>query len=190
MKSCPPSGDSVGQAEFHRPFDTTELDDDAVEREISATAAECAALAGRFGLSALDRLSARLTVRRVKDDMFHVSGRFSAALVQQCVVTLVPVPIVIDEPLGMTFIKDKSNRGRQVPPDAMDDEEPDSMSGDFIDLGEAVVQQLAVALDPYPRAPGASLEAVLPRGNASSHSDPEPRGPFAALAALRKKAPS
>ncbi len=30
--------------------------------------------------------------------------------------------------------------------------------GDAIDIGEAVAQQLALALDPYPRAPGVSLE--------------------------------
>ena len=30
--------------------------------------------------------------------------------------------------------------------------------GDAIDIGEAVAQQLALALDPYPRAPEARLE--------------------------------
>ena len=47
-----------------------------------------------------------------------------------------------------------------------------------IDLGEAVAQQLAVSLDPYPRAPGATL---------ASTGEAEAQSPFAALAALKKK---
>jgi hypothetical protein len=41
-----------------------------------------------------------------------------------------------------------------------------------LDLGEAVAEQLALALDPYPRVPGAELPEI--------ESDPQER-PFAAL---------
>ncbi len=176
MKRSTPSG--AAQAEFHRPFDTSEMSDEPVEREISADEAERAALARRFGLRALDRLSARLTVRRIRDDLFHVSGRFQAAVVQQCVVTLEPVRTSLDEPLAMTFAKGKALASGQAV-DGLEDEEPDSMDGDVIDLGEAVAQQLAVSLDPYPRAPGASLEAVLPAGKEEGGR----ASPFAALEA-------
>jgi uncharacterized metal-binding protein YceD (DUF177 family) len=185
MKRRMPSGEA--QAEFHRPFDTSELSGEPIERDISANEAERAALAQRFGLQALDRLSARLTVRRVRDDLFHVSGRFAAAVVQQCVVTLEPVRAEIDEPIGMTFAKGKVSRNTAA--DGPEDEEPDPMDGDVIDLGEAVAQQLAVSLDPYPRAPGASLEAVLPRGLAAEKGEAGRPNPFAALEALRKAKP-
>ena len=47
-----------------------------------------------------------------------------------------------------------------------------------IDLGEAAVEQLALALDPYPRGPGAdAAEAALP-----ADPDDTPQSHFAALA--------
>jgi len=62
-----------------------------------------------------------------------------------------------------------------VDPEAEEPPEPVGPAG--LDLGEAVAQQLAVALDPYLRAPGAMLE------------DPKaaegPGGAFAVLEALR-----
>jgi hypothetical protein len=67
--------------------------------------------------------------------------------------------------------------GRE-PADGPDDLDEIETENDVVDLGEAVAEQLALALDPYPRAPGAELppEAV----------DPE-AGAFGALAALRRK---
>lgn len=194
MKRRPPRGEALRQTEFYRPFDTGEMSDDAVEREISADDAERAALAQRFGLQALERLSATLTVHRVRDDMFHVSGRLSAAVVQQCVVTLDPVRTSLDEPVAVTFVKPKAavkkGKGAVEAIEGLEDEGPEIMAGDLIDLGEAVAQQLAVSLDPYPRAPGASLEAVLPRGPAAEKGEEKRPSPFAVLEALRKTKPS
>jgi hypothetical protein len=53
-----------------------------------------------------------------------------------------------------------------------------------IDLGEAVAQQLAIALDPYPRAPGAGLG---PDGFTAGPGNTAGKQPFAALAALKKR---
>ena len=62
-------------------------------------------------------------------------------------------------------------------------EETDTMfhDGRVIDLGEAVAQTLALAIDPFPRSPDA--EEVLQEAGLK---DETPTGPFAALAALRK----
>ena len=51
-----------------------------------------------------------------------------------------------------------------------------------IDIGEAAAETLALALDPYPRAPdaGEALKAAGVKGE-------EEAGPFAALAALKGK---
>ena len=64
------------------------------------------------------------------------------------------------------------------------DDAPEPIEGGIIDLGEAVAQQLALALDPYPRAPGAAIlpEIGVNAGAAVARS-PEP-GPFAALAGI------
>ncbi len=62
-----------------------------------------------------------------------------------------------------------------------DDEWPEPIVEGRIDIGEAVAQQLALALDPYPRKPGISLEDVI--GNAAAGDD-RPASPFAVLAGL------
>ncbi len=66
--------------------------------------------------------------------------------------------------------------GRQSEED--DPDEPDQLvyDGVAVDLGEATVEQLALALDPYPRKP----DAVLPVLDTD-----ESGGGFAALAKLR-----
>jgi hypothetical protein len=57
------------------------------------------------------------------------------------------------------------------------------------DLGEAVAEQLALALDPYPRAPGAELpaEAAEAGSEEGEATAPGPAAPFAALAGLRRR---
>jgi hypothetical protein len=49
------------------------------------------------------------------------------------------------------------------------------LAGDAIDIGEAVAQEFSLALPPFPRSPGASVEAAMP--------SPE-EGPFAGLSRL------
>ena len=62
------------------------------------------------------------------------------------------------------------------------DAEPvEPLDDGMIDIGEAVAQQLSLALDPFPRAPGAVLDEE------TDLSDGSPReSPFAALAKLHK----
>ena len=53
------------------------------------------------------------------------------------------------------------------------------LAGPFVDVGEAVTQHLALALDPYPRAEGVALSDVW-------HAEPDADShPFAKLARLR-----
>ena len=40
---------------------------------------------------------------------------------------------------------------------------PEPLSGNLLDVGEIVAEQLSLAADPYPRRPGAKLEDVLPK---------------------------
>jgi uncharacterized metal-binding protein YceD (DUF177 family) len=54
--------------------------------------------------------------------------------------------------------------------------------GSAIELGSAIVDSLALALDPYPRSAGA--DAALKEAGVLSE---EQAGPFAALAALKEK---
>lgn len=148
--------------EFSRIVDVTRLGHTAHAITIEANAAECAALARRFGLVSLDRLSAALTIQHHGDNgLIELSGRFFARLRQACVITLDPVPADIDQPIRLFYGEAAEIDGTIADPLALeDDAEP--LDHGQIDCGEAVAQQLALALDPYPRAPGAKLPQSVP----------------------------
>ena len=67
----------------------------------------------------------------------------------------------------------------------IDDEEPDPFDGKSLDLGEIAVEELALAMDPYPRAPGADhvLSHLIP----SDDENDEQASPFAKLQALKRR---
>jgi hypothetical protein len=68
----------------------------------------------------------------------------------------------------------------------LEEEDPaEELTDGRIDLGEVVAQQLAVALDPYPRAAGASDRFEASDGERSAAKGGH--APFAALDALRPR---
>jgi uncharacterized metal-binding protein YceD (DUF177 family) len=108
-----------------------------------------AALAARFDLEAVDRLEGTVELRRTSSGA-QLSGRLLADVVQRCVVSGEPVPAHLDEPLDLRFEPPAEGEEElELEADALDILHLD---GDSIDLGEALAQALAVALDPYPRA--------------------------------------
>jgi hypothetical protein len=66
---------------------------------------------------------------------------------------------------------------------------PEPLTGNLLDVGEIVAEQLSLAADPYPRKQGAKLEDVLPkpRRDGRHGRQEQRRHPFAGLAALRDK---
>jgi len=149
--------------------------------DLAADADECSAIAGRLGLLSLDRLEAHAVLAR-DGQKVRATGRLKAALDQVCVATGESVPAHIDEPFELLFLPE--------PKVGLADEEIelghadlDTMfhDGAAIDLGSAIADSLALALDPYPRSPSAGV-ALKEAGVIS-----EEAGPFAALAALKAK---
>lgn len=116
---------------------------------LSASEPVRAALADRFGLESIGRLDGTLAVVRTAAGA-KASGRLVADVVQSCVVSGEPVPAHLEEELELRF-EPLGEAGDEV---ELDPQALDVMpvEGDAIDLGEALAQALAVALDPYPRA--------------------------------------
>ena len=156
---------------------------------IEADAAERAALAKRFGLVALDALTAEGTLEALDNGRrAMLTAHFSAKLTQSCVVTLEPVAADIDERFTLEYDADADPADLAEPEEMPEDLEafleepdpPDPLVDGAVDVGEAVAEHLALALDPYPRAPGAVFE-----GSATPDSGEE--SPFKVLAGLVKK---
>jgi uncharacterized metal-binding protein YceD (DUF177 family) len=145
---------------------------------LEAREAERAALAARFGIPAVESLRAELRLWPEADGAVRAEGSLAADVVQSCVVTLEPVPQRVEEAVSLRLLP-AGTEPRDDDPDGPDD--IPSENG-VVDLGEAVAEQLALALDPYPRAPGAALPAEA--------GDAVPEHPMAALAKLRPSAGS
>jgi uncharacterized metal-binding protein YceD (DUF177 family) len=140
---------------------------------IEAKPAECAALAARFGIPGIASLHADLDLLAEAGGTVLVRGRLRAQVTQLCVVTLEPVEQEVAEAFTLRFLP--AEREPEDGPEEID--QIPTGPGDIADLGEAVAEQLALALDPYPRAPGATLPAAQEDAGAS---------PFAGLASLRR----
>jgi uncharacterized metal-binding protein YceD (DUF177 family) len=153
--------------------------------EIEADAEARERLTERLKVSALERLSARLTATRFRGGV-RVVGRLQGRVVQPCVITAEPVTQDIDEPVDRVFLP-ASQRPHDPEPgsetfvDLEGDDPPDYIDGPDLDLAELVVETLALAIDPYPRAPGASLDSLeLDDGDAEA-------SPFARLKDLKPR---
>jgi uncharacterized metal-binding protein YceD (DUF177 family) len=169
--------------EFSRPLRLDALGTAPLAQALKADAAECAALARRFGLLTIGRLDAEVEAVR-NADIIEVVGRIRAEVEQACVATGAPLPVVVDTPFAVRFVPEA-----QV--EAIESEELELSSADCdvvpyeggaVDVGEAVAESLVLALDPFPRSPDA--DAVLRAAGVKSE---EEAGPFAALAALKDK---
>lgn len=167
-------------SEFSRVYDLRTLP--AAAQELVASTEECAALAARFGLVRVDHCAATVTLA-AEGPAVRATGRLKAAIVQSCAVSGDDLPVTIDEPVALRFIPETA-------PTAPDEEielgadELDEivMNGAQFDLGEALAQGLALAIDPYATGPGAN-EARRKAGIVSEGES----GPFAALKGLLKE---
>ncbi len=126
---------------------------------IEATAAERAALALRMRVPELPALTCTFALRPTAGGVVEAEGLLRAQAVQVCVLSLDPFEAVIEERFALRFVP-RGAESLAIDPDAID-EMP--YCGAVIDLGEAAAEQLALALDPYPRKPGATRpEGVQP----------------------------
>jgi uncharacterized metal-binding protein YceD (DUF177 family) len=170
----------VSNVEFARPQRLDTIGGEPRAVEIAADEAERAALAKRFDLIGIDRLTGTFTIRR--DAMgILVDGRVAADLTQACSITGDPLSAMVDEPVALRFVPAADSGQDEVELDHGDiDVIP--YDGGAIDLGEVAAETMALALDPFPRGPGA--EAALREAGVISEQE---AGPFGALAALKDK---
>nr|WP_294504223.1 DUF177 domain-containing protein [uncultured Rhodopila sp.] len=159
--------------ELHRPLSLDRIGANGLDMSVSATAAECAALAVRMKLPAVLALSCTFYLIREGRDLVLARGHLQARVAQTCVVSLEAFEADIEEVFQVRFVP-SGEESDDLDPES-DDEIP--YEGNLIDLGEAAAEQLGLALDPYPRMPGAALSEAGPE---------EQPHPFAALSGLRK----
>ena len=174
--------------------------------ERAATDEERAALRDAYDLLDVNTFSVDFEIRPWRKNGYRVLGAIDAEIVQSCVVTLEPVTQVIHETVDMTFLPQaeaerlaaRQEEEGEIVVDMESNDPPEGFTGTSLDIGGLSAEQLALAIDDYPRKPGVDFEAAVEAveaGGADSadadHTD-APAGkpsPFAALAghALAKK---
>jgi uncharacterized metal-binding protein YceD (DUF177 family) len=144
-----------------------------------------AALSAELGLLGLRVLRLVGEITPAGRDEMVLTARLTAQADQPCVVTLAPVPARIDEAVRRRFVADLPE------PDADEVEMPEDDSlepmPEVIDIAAIAAEALALALPPWPRAPGAELGAVLHAGDGVAPLTDSDLKPFAGLADLNRK---
>jgi len=164
--------------ELSRPFSIARIGAGA-RVDVEATQAELAALARRMGVPAIASLTCRFDLHSAGGDSIQAHGSLRARVNQICVVTLEPFDSDLAEEFSVVFVP-AGTESEEIDPEANDEI---GYQGGILDLGEAASEQLALALEPFPRKPGAEL----PDDQAHRQA-----GAFAALAHLlpaQKRAP-
>ncbi len=169
--------------EFSRAIPLSEIGAATKPRHIAADEKERAALARRFGLISLDLLEADVSLQ--SDGAGYLAeGTLRGTAQQACVASGEPVPASIEDSFRIRFVAETGYDAEAEVEVELDADDCDTLfhDGRAIDLGEAVAESFALALDPFPRSPNA--DAAL---KAAGVKDESEAGPFGALAALKEK---
>jgi uncharacterized metal-binding protein YceD (DUF177 family) len=146
-----------------------------------ADATERAAVAERLAIAAVGALEVEAVVECV-DGVYRCRGEVRAQVVQACVVTGAPVAQAVEagfERFVVVGDTPASVGELEIDPDERD---VDFVDEPVVDLGDIAVEELALALEPYPRA--ADADATLAAVNRAVDDAPL-RRPFAVLAQRR-----
>lgn len=160
--------------DLSRPVALDRIGAAGIEQVVEARAEELEPLARRLMIPAVHRLRCRFRLRRAGGSVIEAEGQLEAEVMQVCVVSLDEFAHEVHEEFTVRFVP----AGTETEDDDPDVPDQIPYAGGVIDLGEAAAEQLALALDPYPRKPDALDPALDPE---------EETGPFAALASLRPK---
>jgi len=169
---------------WRAPVIVAQIPEIGLTRELEANQATRKAMAEIAGLREILSAHATFELKPESEGRVHVRGRLSARIGQTCVVTLDSIENDIEETIDLTFappeqimhVSDHDEDVDENGSEAAQEFEP--IENGLIDLGRLATDVLFLAIDPYPRKPGAVFEPQI------AAADPEDH-PFAALKALK-----
>ena len=141
--------------------------------KLSTEPSDHQALTERFGWVSVDHLSCELYIRKMAQNCWDVSGHITGQIVQNCVITGLPVPENIDFQIEERYVRE-ADQADQVEV-GLDGVEP--IKNGAIDIGELAVQSLCLAATAWPRVDDAP--------DYFSVGEQELNHPFARLSVLK-----
>lgn len=156
--------------------------------EIVPNAAVCAALSAMLDLSELRKLRFVGKLSPITGKDWLLEAKLGATVVQPCSISLEAVSTRIQEDVRRHYSDqlDPPNLDDGTEIEMVDDETLEPLP-DRIDLGEVLLEALALAIPPFPRADGVDLGEIRAAPKGVDPMDDDALKPFAGLAGLRDK---
>ena len=121
----------------------------------------CSKIASRVAVDVLESFIINISVCRGNEPNFtaNIIGKINATIIQACSVTLEPISSTLCIPVRLIFAEEDHythaslkdfNPEEEAPPELM-------YRGEF-DLGDVLIQLLAVEINPFPRKPETSFD--------------------------------
>jgi hypothetical protein len=161
-------------------YDLSDLSEGGTEVTVTANPEQRAQLAKWVDIGAVSNFHALVTLRRISGNRFAYDATLSADIVQACVVTIEPVHShlaleisrvlhLIRLPLNAKIVPQEFSPGS--------DEGPEEIQDTRYDIATPLLEEFALAIDPYPRCPGVAFEP--------EPDDDTTKGPFEVLKSLK-----
>lgn len=174
---------------FAAPFNLELLSEEERQIVLTPDIRERAAIADWAHVDAVDALRVEIHLRRAGAGagLYRMEAHFTADIRQTCVVTLEPVPSHIAASFSRTFQLLPRHKGKQISQESAKvgsttgegEDEVELLDTSMLDLAGPVLEELSLAIDPYPRAQGAHFDV--------SAAGETRESPFAVLEKLKNK---
>lgn len=167
---------------FERIYNLASLGRAGDEVRVSAPGEELVRIARWAKVRSLASFEATVELRMLSPERFRYDALLKCEIVQDCVVTLEPVRTVIERKIHRELhLTDSKKFDPEVVVDANaeDDDVREEIQSPRYDLAAPLLEELALAIDPYPRAPGVAFAPP-------DAPEVRPESPFAVLKKLKK----
>lgn len=174
--------------EWSRIVEIADLHGQRTTLDVGATDEEAAALAARFGVEGIRNVKASVVLTPfASGNKVAMKARFEAEIEQNCVVTLAPLVNRVEGDFLAEFVQGAFSDNHDDIEFAIDDDDPpEPIIDGQIEIGELLAQNLGLAIDPFPRAPGVVFEGVVLGNEAPQATMKDGRpNPFAVLERLK-----
>lgn len=144
-------------APFSVAYDLSKLSNAGVELDIVASDGQGKQLAEWAGVDEVRSFAAKVTLHRPSQNRFTYQAALTSEITQSCVVTLEPVHARLSLEISRSLHLSKMSSHAGISQGDLlngDDEGSEEIDSPLYDLAGPLLEEFALAIDPYPRAPG------------------------------------
>jgi hypothetical protein len=166
-------------------YDLSDLSSGGAEIRVAANDDQRKKLAEWLEVESVEKFESLVSLKKLSANRYRYEAKLDCDLVQPSVLTLDPLRTHIAEAFTRELhVAHRLRRGlikdEELTLAAGDDDAPEEIENTVYDLAGPLLEELSLALDPYPKGTG---ETFSPPGE----TEPKPENPFAVLKGLKDK---